>query len=71
MDWNRVENLLKKDGGKFIVCDKSGPKYVIMDIKEYESLLDKVSTTGKETSGEMSQEFANLEPDINYDDIEF
>ena len=45
MDWSEIENLLKKGGGKFIVCDKDRPKYVIMDIKEYEGLLNKVSTT--------------------------
>jgi len=71
MDWSKIENLLQKGGGKFVICDKSGPKYVIMDIKEYEGLLNKVSTTDEETSGEVPPESPNLEPDIDYDEIDF
>ncbi len=71
MDWSEIENLLKRGGGKFIICDKDRPKYVIMDIKEYEGLLNKVSTADEETSGEVPPESPNLEPDIDYDEIDF
>jgi len=37
---NKITNLIKKTGDRFIVADEKGdPKFVIMDISEYEKLV--------------------------------
>lgn len=50
---NTIKKWLKKGGGKFIIIEDNEPKYVIMDISEYERLLvdDKDEELNKELAG--------------------
>ncbi|PIZ56694.1 hypothetical protein COY23_02720 [bacterium (Candidatus Torokbacteria) CG_4_10_14_0_2_um_filter_35_8] len=40
MNFFQIIKLIEKNGGRYIICEGEDPKYVVMDFKEYEKLLD-------------------------------
>jgi len=72
---NKIINLIKKTGDKFVVMDEYGESFVVMTLSDYEKIVE-----GKSDYGQMSEKelFDSVERDISlwraehedYDDME-
>ena len=40
MDLDKIKNLIKKDGGKFIIVEDGEPILVVMSFKDYENIIN-------------------------------
>lgn len=64
MDFNKIKNLVKQNGDKFIVIENGEPEIVLMSFKEYEKLAGNGSNRQKPEyeAPKLSEEYADLDP---------
>lgn len=56
--WEQIKKWLQIGRGRYIIVEDNQPKFVIMDIAEYERLL------GANPDAEINKELAGMEPTV-------